>query len=368
MTNIIFTGAILLTVILLLSIHYSQSSSVVEGFGMNYYKCKKYGNTKVIQSFLDKHNIGRSDNDKTWDIYMPCGYNYVENELKRVIPNSPHQKIFGINGCDQIVSKNGLWNILETTYGRAVAKRLMPESFILYNDRDMELFIKQYDPTKIYLLKKNIQRKLGILLTRNLDEILSKRGTDFRVVQEYVPNLLLVKNRKVNLRVYMLVVCHHGNIDVYLHRFGKCIYTNKDYSTDNLDLEQHLTSLNLSQTVYQNRPQTFSQLKQYLGQGQFKLLMDNIVKNLILVMKAARNKICKLKSIQNNISFQLFGLDYVFTDDMYPYLLEMNKGPDMSLKNDQDKFLKNTVTEDLFKTVNIIDSANGNNFFKLNIS
>ena len=367
MPKLMLSAAIILIILLIFGLHYCQSRQLVEGFETNYYKCSKYGNTKVIQDFMDRHQITRSDSRKKWDIYLPCGYNYVEDELKKVYPTPPHQKIFGINGCDQIVSKNGLWNILNKTYGRSVASRLMPQSFILYDDHDMELFTQYYRPNKIYLLKKNIQRKQGILLTKNLEEIMSKRGTDFRVVQEYVPNLYLVKNRKVNLRIYMLVVCHRGNIEVYLHRFGKCIYTNKDYTADNLDLEQHLTSLNLQQDVYHERPHSFEQLKHYLGPSDFKRLMDNIVKNLIMVMKAARSYLCKLKNIENNVSFQLFGLDYVFTDNMYPYLLEMNKGPDMSLKNNQDRSLKHMVTEDLFRTVNIIPNTEQNNFFKLKL-
>jgi len=367
MPGLIVNSAIVLIILIILSIHLCKSNKLIEGFKLQYYKCKKYGNTKVIQNFFDKYKIQRSNNEKIWDIYVPCGYNYVEDELKNIYPTSNHQKIFGINGCDHIVSKNGLWDILDKTYGRPIAKRLMPESFILHNSRDMELFTKSYDSHKIYLLKKNIQRKQGILLTRNLDEIMSNRGTDFRVVQEYVSDLYLVKNRKINLRIYMLVVCQQDKVEVYLHRYGKCLYTNKDYTSDNLDLEQHLTSLNLTQDVYQDRPQTFQQLKAYLGTSEFQRLMDNMVKNLIMVMKASKRYLCKLKNINKNISFQLFGLDYIFTKNMFPYLLEMNKGPDMSLKNEEDGRLKNMVTEDLFKTVNIIGSPQQNNFIRLKV-
>ena len=65
--------------------------------------------------------------------------------------------------------------------------------------------------------------------------------------------------------------------------------------------------------------------------------MENIFTNLILIMKAAKPHLCKLTNINNNLSFQLFGLDYVFNNHMYPYLLEMNQGPDMIPKNNKDK-------------------------------
>jgi hypothetical protein len=367
MAGLMTTSAIILVLLIIFSIHYSRSNQLIEGFKLQYYKCKKYGNTKVIQDFFDKNQIERSYNSKKWDLYVPCGYNYVEKELTKVHPTLTHQKIFGINGCDRIVSKNGLWDILEKTYGRDIAKRLMPESFILYSPKDMDLFVKSFVPNKIYLLKKNIQRKQGIVLTKNLNEILSKRDSDFRVVQEYATNLYLIKNRKVNLRVYMLIVCKNGQVKVYLHRYGKCIYTNKDYTDDNLDLEQHLTSLNLNQKVYQNRPQTFQQLKEYLGENEFQRLMDNMVKNLIMVMRASKQYLCRLKHLDQHVSFQLFGLDYIFTKNMYPYLLEMNKGPDMSLKNEEDNYLKNKVTEDLFQTANIFDMPQTTDFFQLKL-
>ena len=38
-------------------------------------------------------------------------------------------------------------------------------------------------------MKKNIQRKLGIKLTNNINEILNNKDTKFRVIQEYVKNV-----------------------------------------------------------------------------------------------------------------------------------------------------------------------------------
>ena len=38
------------------------------------------------------------------------------------------------------------------------------------------------------------------------------------------------------------------------------------------------------------------------------------------------------KNSNNNTYFQLFGLDYIFDNDLNVYLLELNKGPDMSSK------------------------------------
>ncbi len=371
MANTITLGYVILIILLIIIIVValtSNGSSLVENFSVQYYKCPKYGNNKITNSIFDKENINRSDDQNVWDLYIPCGYNLVENELKTIKPGNANQKIFGINGCDHIVSKNGLWNLIETKYGRNIAKKLMPETFIIGKDKDIELFKKCYKPNKLYLMKKNIQRKLGIKITKDLNEILGNTDTKFRVIQEYLTDQYLVHNRKINLRIYLLITCKDGKIKAYVHQLGKCIYTNQDYNSQDLEPEKHLTSLNVSLDVYKNRPQSFQQLSEFLGKKQYETLMSNIYNNLILVMKAAKPRLCKLANIKDNLSFQLFGLDYIFTNNMYPYLLEMNKGPDMNAKNDLDTSIKTKVIRDAYLTVDILSNTDTpNGFMRLKI-
>ena len=144
----------------------------------------------------------------------------------------------------------------------------------------------------------------------------------------------------------------------------KCLYTNQDYQEGTLDLEQHLTSLNMDVDVYRDRPQSLEDLRVWLGEHEgpraHELLMLRIVDNLTQDMQAAKPHLCQLSHLDANVTFQLFGLDYVFTDDMYPYLLEMNKGPAMSSQNDMDSLLKTGVTRDCFAMVGLADSpSNG---------
>ena len=354
-----------ISLVLLYIIILYKNSNEIERF-KNFYKCKKYGNNKITNHVFDSKKIVRTYDKQKWDFYMPCGYNNVERELKTIIPNNKEQSIFGITGCDKIVSKNNLWNLLRKRYGRQQASQLMPETF-LYNDIELDIFTQRYKPNKIYLVKKNLQRKLGIQLSKDYNELLSFKNEGFRLIQEYVDNLVLINQRKVNLRVYLLISCINGNIKAYINREGKCIYTNKNFSENNLDLETHLTSLNTTADIYNDRPQTFEDLKSYLGQGNYHLLMDNIVRNLILVIKATKHELCKLKSLDKNVTFQLFGLDYIFTYEMFPYILEVNKGPDMNSKNEIDKQMKIKVMNDCFKTVGIIQDDNSNSFNELKI-
>jgi hypothetical protein len=334
---------------------------------LSYYKCPKLRNHAILESVFQKAGIKRTYNKDQWDFYIPCGYNFVEKELKGIYPKSTEQKIFGIKGCDRIVSKNSLWKILHGAYGRQKAKEMMPDTYVLFDERDMKEFETSYEPNQLYLLKKNIQRKLGIHLTKDYQDIMSKKNTDFRVVQKYINNLFLIDKRKINLRIYLLVTCFDGVVSVYMHRRGRCIYSNKDFDENTLDPEVHLTSLNLDIDVYKTRPFDLTDLRAYLGENIFYGLMNDIVRNLIDTMRAAKPFLCQLARLRNNESFQLFGLDYVFDENFHPYLLEMNKGPEMTPKNEKDRVLKEQVLTDVFRTVHLVSDDSNNEFIKLEI-
>ena len=78
-----------------------------------------------------------------------------------------------------------------------------------------------------------------------------------------------------------------------------------------------------------------------------------------------KNIIYNLDILKNNTSFQLFGLDYIFDNDLNIYLLEINKGPDMNSYNSTDYKLKYGIMEDVFIKVGLIKSSKNNMFIKL---
>ena len=69
--------------------------------------------------------------------------------------------------------------------------------------------------------------------------------------------------------------------------------------------------------------------------------------------------------MKNTLCFQHFGADVVFDNNFNPYLLEFNKGPDMSPKDNDDSIMKKTVYFDIFNKVKIINKLFYNNNFYL---
>ena len=341
---------------------------------ITYYRCSDKQLGDITKKVFDNYNIYNDNNN--WSIYIPCGYNYVEKELDElVIKSSKYNKIryiFGINGCDMIVAKNYIWENLVKCYGRKGASKIMPESYILYDDNEMELLKQNYSFNDIYILKKNVQRKEGLKLTKEYNDIINGIYDDYKVAQKYIRNMYLVNGRKVNLRIYLLIIIRNGHIYFYISNIGKCIYTKKEYNDTDLDFESNITSYHLDVSIYDKNPRYFNELINHINSkntGKGELLFKNIDNLLKNVARCIAGNLYQSPNISkhNIISFQLFGLDVIFNDDFHPYLLEINKGPDMSAKDNEDTIMKYKIQEDMFKKVGIINKFmdDNENSFKL---
>jgi hypothetical protein len=330
----------------------------------SYYYSNRIQN--IQKELFNNHNI--KNNNYSWNIYIPNGYNNIEKELKTIHPPSKgkHKYIFGINGCDWVVSKNGLWYLLDKKYGREQAKYIMPETYILHKNDDFNL-LKSRFRGETYIMKKNIQRKNGIKITNNIKDIVSGYDNGYKIAQKYVENVFLVNRRKLNIRIYMVII-YNRSIQIYIHRDGKCIYTNKDYNNDIHDFESNITSYNMDYVIYDKNPFSIEELNQYIYRthGVQIDLFDKIAELMTLVGRACMSHIKKSSNIKNATTYQLFGADIILDNNFIPYLLEINKGPDMRIRCDRDKILKEKVYRDIYGTLGIIKSED-NRFIRLNI-
>lgn len=343
--NLILTLVIIFILILCLN------SNSQENFD-TYTRCNKYKMSKIFQDSFKKVDLHKTNKDD-WGIYYPCGYNDVEEQLKKLKLDDDKKKIFAISGCDYLASKSVIWLLLESKYGRNTSKLIMPNTYVLSKSSHLKEFKSIYNSNKKYIMKKNIQNKKGIKITNNLNEILNGKKEKFVVVQEYLDDLFLLNKRKINLRIYVLIICKNESKEIYFSNVGKCIYSNKDFNPYSTDNEVHLTSLNLNLSVYDSRPYDLSDLKGFIGDTNYEKLIFRIRNNILLSVLSSKNYICNMNKLKNNTSFQLFGLDYVFTKDFYPYLLEFNKGPEMNPKDQKDYNLKLKVLVDMFYKVGI---------------
>jgi len=296
--------------------------------------------------------------DENWDIFVPCGYNRVELELEEINPDNDHQIFLAIPGCDVMVGKTSLWKALENKYGREMASTIIPETFVLNNDDHVNLFKEIYEPDKIYILKNKRQRKEGIKLTKDINEIVSD-DMNYTLVQKYINDILLVNNRKLNLRIYLLLTLKDGVLEGHLNRFGTCIYSNKDYIEGSMEFESNITSYNLNLEIYNKNPLTFKQLRTYLLENGYEdpdILFSRIDNKVRLLCDAIKTSFGN-ENLKNNLCAQIFGLDFIVNKNLEPYLLECNKGPEMAPRKDSGFATIINNIEDFYATEELVERA-----------
>lgn len=297
---------------------------------------------------------------KKWNIWFPQGYNDIDNKLKSLKILNDEQIIFAIPNCDSIVSKYNVWKSLENYYGRKEASSIIPESFLLDDKEQLNKI-----PNTTLILKKKKQRKEGLKITSDIDYIKEKSvKDDFLIAQKMITPPFLVNNRKINLRIYMMLTLHKNILNVYFNNYGTCIYTRDEYKKDSTSFETNITSYKLDMDIYKDNPLTLEQLKTYMKDNglDHEELFNRIKFKIYLFINAMKDQLGNNK-YKNNLCCQVFGLDFIIDSDMEPFLLECNKGPEMKPKityiNDPDN-ITNDMLEIIEDLKNVLSNGESN--------
>lgn len=337
---------IVLVLLILLNFIYLVYDLRFKKVRTNFYKCPEKLNHKILNKILVNYNYSNN-----FELYLPCGYNYIEHELDEFEIPKNTKYIFGLKNCDKIVSKNNLWVLLKDT-------KTMPESYLLPFEKDKILF--ELRKGKTLIAKKNLQRKLGLKFIENIKDLEDAIKDDFKIAQLFLKDTLLINERKVNLRVYIMIIYQNNKLNFYVYQNGKCLYTNNK-NQDKFDFESHITSFNMNQDIYNENPHNFDELKKIVN---WKLIWNNINDNLKRVCRRISHELIQPDKFRGITCFQLFGLDYLVDKELNVYLLEINKGPDMLPKNDKDEELKTKVYEDTFNMVGLYNIGWRRNRYK----
>lgn len=344
----------------------------------------KYRMPQVLVNMLEKNGI-KETYDDDYVLYFPCTYNNINKEIGLIKPTLHDQRFYIVNNADQLSSKDYIWKNLVKTYGREKAKKIMPETFILYNNKDLKLFKKLYDPKKIYIMKKNIQRQEGLKITKSKKEILNAIKDNYVVVQELLQNPYIISKRKTNMRFYLLLVCKNNEVSAYVHHEGFMYYTKVPFIKGSTKMDPNVTTGYIDRQVYIDNPLTLGDLKKYLddtgnknrqlldieydiienGEKISEYAFNNIYKTLNKVVQAIKDTVCVGSHISPYLSYQLFGVDVALNDKLEAQIMEVNKGPDQSFKDERDGKVKQKVTDDIFKILKVIPNYDDHDFITI---
>lgn len=316
---------------------------------------------------LKQYNINE---DVNGSIIFPCGYDEINKEINEM-PVKDNAKYYIIHDADMLASKEWLWLHNVRHHGLKKAQSLMPNSYVLYLQDDVNRFNNEYDPNKIYITKKNIQRQEGLAILNDKQKILEKGKEGYVLIQELLQDPYIIGDRKTNMRFYVLVLCKEGNIDVFVYNDGFMYYSKDPFITGSLSFGPNITTGYIDRWIYDVNPLTHQDLIKYLDKDrQLSSVEQNIRNQGLKISQVYFNriyqllheifvsfvgKICTGQKLKNNLTFQLFGVDIAVNDQLQPMIMEINKGPDLGTKDERDGKVKKSVLADMMRLVGVID-------------
>jgi hypothetical protein len=341
----------------------------------------KYIKNDCFYKALKEEKFKLTDDISKACLIVPCSYESTEKEINDLraegIKNNVYGdaiRIFMLNNTDHMVSKLALWKYLKTKYGEDTAGTMIPYSWDLTTNEGIEQFKKDFDKNKIYITKNNRQRQEGLKIFNDLNSIISSKN-EYILVQELLQNPYLLNGRKINLRVYVLVIRdNYGNIKLQIYKDGFMYYTKKLFKKNQLSFDYNVTTGYVEREVYEKNPLTHYDFRKFLDQKNRKLnkteqyiktnypniklsdhIFSQIYKLLVDIFQTYENTV---GTKTDGVSFQLYGTDIAIDEDLNPMIMEINKGPDLGGKDKRDTDLKVGMGKDILKSIGLLDNVN----------
>lgn len=359
--------------------------------------CAAYMNSTTYDCLKD-NLIEQTSDPAEADIIFPCGYNNIENEIRSL----PHlakkgdnpKIVFIIEGADEISAKDKLWRNILKHYGLTKTLMICPKTYILIGEereKDIQRLKSDHVEGKAYIVKKNLQRQEGLKIMTSLDDIIKNEGS-YVLVQELLQDPYLLNGRKINLRVYIVVVCQNGYKNIYVFDNGFMYYTKKEFEAGDQSLDNNITTGYIDREVYIHNPLTLMEFRNYLdltegdhyhpnsrprklndverkirneGMRISDVTFDRILDLIRNIFVSLENCTCRPKinqstenPIQNDCTVEIFGADIALDSKLEPLVMEINKGPDLNPKDDRDSKVKKSLMNAVFGLVGLTDLNN----------
>ena len=309
---------------------------------------------RIYRSF----NYLKSNNPSDCDLFIPSQFNDADSEI--VNNKSTIKQINGILKMDYICSKANLKLFLASVYDEDVLDTLVPRTYLSKYIKDVINSNLQYQDKK-YILKKDIQQQKGLFISNNTDEIIKLANDPAIVVmQEFLQYPFIIPdhtnerviNRKINLRIYILVTIDHGEMRVFVYKDGFLYYTPESFDYMSLDPNKLITSGYIDRGVYDRNPLTLKDLEQYVNIRNYSYasFWETLKRKLVLMFVPFG--LAWKDENSSNIHYQIFGADVEPNSEFNDMkIIEVNKGPDLSSKSERDIELKDKMFNDSLQIV-----------------
>ena len=196
---------------------------------------------------------------------------------------------------------------------------------------------------------ESTNRGIGITVCSTIDEVsrcVEDRkavGTNQRtyIVQKYIYKPMLYRNRKFDIRCYVLVTVINNRLQAYFYREGYLRTSVSEFDMDNIkDRFIHLTN----DAVQKNSPEygkfedgnklSYQEFQEYIDECvenkvDFKDVVHPKMRKIVIdTIKATYKKLDPKRRVN---SFEVLGYDFMLDEMFTPWLLEINTNPCLAL-------------------------------------
>ncbi|XP_048743688.2 tubulin glycylase 3C-like isoform X5 [Ostrea edulis] len=242
---------------------------------------------------------------------------------------------------------------------------------LLYN---LKLHMPQYEMDgykNIWIVKPGAKsRGRGIVCYDKLEDMLKLvssqvvRKDNKYVVQKYMERPFLIYNCKFDIRQWFLVT-DWNPLTIWFYQDSYLRFCSQEYTLEDFDESIHLSN-NAIQKHYKNGPRhpllppqnmwTHEEFKDYIkGQGHGnqweELIYPGMKKAIICALLSTQDVIEYRKPSTFKSSFELYGADFMLTEDYRPWLIEINSSPSMESSTEITRRMCTNVLEDSIKVV-----------------
>ncbi|UYV75250.1 TTLL1 [Cordylochernes scorpioides] len=174
------------------------------------------------------------------------------------------------------------------------------------------------------------------------------------VISRYIDNPLLIGGKKFDLRIYILVTSFRP-LKVYIYKLGFCRFCQVKYSCSVSELDNmfvHLTNVSIQKqgdeynSVHGGK-WTIQNLQLYLEGTRGKEVTDKLFENINWLILHSLRAVASVMVCDRHC-FECYGYDIIISNDLKPWLIEVNASPSLTATTANDRVMKHKLINDIF--------------------
>ncbi len=277
-----------------------------------------------------------------------------------------------VTGSNMLTDKGHLHSLLASSG----LQHLAPLTFDLSNRDEREAFWAEDRSDTVWVKKvPDMSRGIGVVIDESLDRLREQTGGERVLVQRFFDNPFLINNRKMELRMYWMLASLNAPYLVLLHPNATVRVASEVFVHGRTDNRlAHVLNPYQQKSVgnHEVRKWDLRQLVRYMedkdlvpdGEAWLEESLFPYVESMLgQIMDAARPYLMneRRKPVEEEWDgrFELLGMDILLDANLAPTLLELQRGPGLSLDSVAKREVIPKVIRDTVRVVEALGAGQG---------